>query len=59
MNKMAVVSAETEAEAVETCNKRHKWTPDTARVLNINKNGTKLYVCFENTEDAEHWENQK
>lgn len=58
MNKVTV-NAETEAEAIEICKNEYGWTPDAVREVDSGEEGVKAFMCFENSQDADLWDNQK
>ena len=58
MNKVTV-DANSEAEAIKVCNEQYGWTPDAVHEVDSGDEGVKAYMCFENANDAELWDNQK
>jgi hypothetical protein len=53
------VDAETEAEAIKTCQDVHGWTPDAVREIDSGDENTRAFMCFESAQDAELWDKQQ
>lgn len=53
------VNANSKDEAVKVCKQEHGWTPDAVREVDSGEEGTKAFMCFESTQDAELWDRQE
>ena len=57
--RTVIVDAKTKAAAVKTCQEEHGWTPDAVRPVDSGKKGTRAFLCFESSRDADIWDAQQ
>lgn len=53
------VVAKSKKKAIELCKKAFDFTPDAVREVDSGKENVRAWKCFESSEDARIWDNQK
>ena len=53
------IEAETAAEAIAKCKMLQGWTPDAIREVDSGWFGRRAWKCFDNSEAAKVWDNQR